>query len=437
MTKVAAEFQARRKKIFEAMPDNSIAFLSAAEICYRNNDTEYPYRQCSYFHYVTGWPEPASIAVLLKTHNKTQYILFCQPKDPAKEQWTGLRQGPAGACQQFLADDAYPLSELSERVLPWLMTVDTIYYIFNAHTALEMHIRGWIDTLQKRVRQGVQAPHELKDLRSILDPLRLFKSPMEQQFMLQACEIASEGHRQAMLQCRPGLWEYEIEAVLLNEFYKRGSHYPAYPSIVAGGANACILHYVQNADQLQDNSLLLIDAGAEYECYASDITRTFPINGRFNANQQAVYEIVLASQLSAMEAIRPGVAWHTLQEIIIKTLVQGLVDLKILKGNVADLIEQKAYARFYMHNSGHWLGLDVHDVGDYKIEQQWRPLEPGMVFTVEPGLYLNPTDLQIPEAYRGIGIRIEDDIIVTSEGHASFSDVPKTVKEIEQFMRKG
>lgn len=431
----ALELQARRKKIFDAMSNNSIAILSAAEICYRNNDTEYPYRQCSYFNYVTGWPEPSAVALLMKTSNRCQFILFCQPKDPAKEQWTGIRQGPEGACLHFLADEAYPIAELTEKMLSWLANVETMYTIFSINSPLEVSIRTWIDTLQKRGRQGVHAPHVIKDLRIILDERRLFKSPEEQQQIRTACEIASEGHRQAMRHCRPGLWEYEIEAVLLNEFYKRGSHYPAYTSIVAGGANACVLHYVDNADQLQDNSLLLIDAGAEYEGYASDITRTFPVNGRFNTHQQAVYECVLASQQAAIAAVRPGLPWNALQKIILEILVQGLVDLKVLTGDVNQLIAEKAYAPFYMHTSGHWLGCDVHDVGDYKVNNEWRALEAGMVFTVEPGLYFNPMDQKIPEALRGIGIRIEDDIGVTEKGYISFSDVPKTVKEIEQWMR--
>lgn len=428
-------FEARRKKIFDAMADNSIAFLSAAAIQYRNNDTEYPYRQCSYFHYVCGWPEPSAIAVLWKRPEGERFILFCQPKDPAKEQWTGLRIGPEGAKEHYGADEAYPIDALTETVLPWLSTVDTLYTIFNSPSSLEAQIRSWIESLQKRTRQGIQAPHALQDLRTIVDELRLFKSAEEQQLLRTACEIASEGHRQAMLQCRPGMWEYEIEATLLHEFYKRGSHYPAYPSIVAGGKNACILHYVANADRLNDGDLLLIDAGAEYGLYASDITRTFPVNGQFTRCQQAVYEVVLAAQLEAIASVRPGVPWQSLQATVLKIMVQGLIDLKVLKGDVNTLIEQRAYAPFYMHNSGHWLGLDVHDVGDYKRDQQWRALEAGMVFTVEPGLYFNPTHPDIPDALRGIGIRIEDDVLVTAQGHEVFSDVPKTVQEIEQFMR--
>lgn len=438
MTKPSIAFETRRQAVFDAMADNSIAFLSAQSVVTRNNDTEYPYRQCSYFHYLTGWPEPNALAVLFKTGGKGRTIMFCQPKDPAKEKWTGRRQGPQGALEHFKVDEAYPLEVLTEKIVPWLTQVNTIYYLFNLHPQVENHIRSWLESLKKHVRQGVSSPHALKDLRVIVDACRLIKSSEEQQLIQKACDISSAAHQEAMLKCRPGMWEYEIEATLLYEFYRQGSHFPAYPSIVAGGENACILHYVQNADRLKNNDLLLIDAGAEFEGYASDITRTFPVNGRFTKTQQAVYECVLAAQMAAIDVVKPGVPWSIMQETILKVMVTGLVDLKVLQGDVSTLIEEKAYAPFYMHNSGHWMGLDVHDVGDYKTPAgDWCPLASGMVMTIEPGLYFDPQDPKVPESLKGIGIRIEDDILVTEKGCRVLSEVPKTVSEIEALMQRG
>lgn len=435
MGNASSMFSARRKQVFDAMANDSIAILSAASTVYRNADAEYPYRQCSYFHYLTNWQEPNTVAVLIKQGGVGRYVLFCQAKDPAKEQWTGYRQGPEGALAHFDADEAYPIATLTEKMLPWMKAVRTIYYLFNLHPPLEKMLHEWQTTLQDQVREGVHAPHIMEDLRLLLDPMRLIKSNEEQSLLQKACDIASSGHRQAMRRCRPGMWEYEIEAVLLYEFYRQGSRFPAYSSIVAGGDNACILHYVNNSAQLKDNQLLLIDAGAEYEQYASDITRTFPINGRFTKIQQAVYECVLAAQEAALAVAKSGQPWDAMQKAILKVLVSGLIDFKVLKGNVDELIAEKAYAPFYMHNSGHWLGQDVHDVGDYKVDGNWRPLEPGMVLTIEPGLYFNPDDSTVPDDLKGIGIRIEDDVLITTQGPKVLSDVPKTVQEIENWMQ--
>lgn len=431
-----AEFQARRKAIFNLMPDNSIALLCAAPQLHRNSDTEFPYRQDSYFYYVTGFEESFAIAVLLKKEGKTQFILFCQDKDPAIEQWTGERVGHVNALQVLGADLAYSIADASIRIPEFLSGLATVYSLININPSFDKKCFAWIETLRKKARAGVSVPHQFIDLRVILDEDRLIKTTEELALIRKACDISSHGHIQAMQRCQAGMKEYEIEAILLYEFYRQGSRSPAYPCIVAAGNNACTLHYIRNQSTLKDNELLLIDAGAEFENYASDITRTFPINGKFSANQQAIYELVLAAQMAAIELAKPGVMWHQIQQVILGVLVSGLVDLKILKGDPKTLIEEKAYLPFYMHNSGHWMGLDVHDVGDYKKEGQWRKLAKGMVFTIEPGLYLGQNNVHVPESWRGIGIRIEDDVLITENGVEVLTQVPKTVNEIEKTMQR-
>lgn len=428
----------RRKQIFNAMPDNSVALLSAAPVQYRNSDTEYPYRQESHFHYVTGFDESYAIAVLLKKQGHSRFILFCQDRDPQAEQWTGARAGLRGACEKYGADEAYSISETPLRFPEIFANITSVYYLISSNPVFDKKIFSLINMLRKKGRSGVTVPHKFVDLRMILEECRLIKMADEVEALKKACDISVQAHIKAMQQCRIGMFEFELEALLLNEFYRFGSRYPAYPCIVAAGNNACILHYTHNNSKILDNDLVLIDAGCEYNYYASDITRTFPANGKFTRPQQAIYELVLASQTSAIEQISTNITWDKIQQIILNVLVPGLVDLKILKGDPKTLIEEKAYAPFYMHNSGHWLGLDVHDVGDYKVGGAWRKLAPGMVLTIEPGLYISADNQQVEEQWRGIGIRIEDDILVTKNGYDVLTQgVPKSVTEIEKIMKDG
>lgn len=427
----------RRHEVFQQMSEHSITVLTSAPSQFRNSDTEYPYRQDSHFYYLTGFDESDAIAVLLKKQGICRFILLCQDKDPLVEQWTGKRIGIQDAIKEYGADEAYPINEQDIRLPELFAGTKIAYLLINNYPLFDKKIFSWLKTLHKKVRQGVMVPTQLMDFRQIIDEQRLIKSKEEIETMRKACEISAQAHIQAMEHCQVGLYEYELEAVLLNTFYRHGSRYPAYSSIVATGTNACTLHYTRNNCVIKNNDLVLIDAGAEYHYYAADITRTFPANGKFTASQQAIYELVLASQQAAISQIAKGVHWNKAQETILKVLVRGLVDLKILKGDVSTLIEEKAYLPFYMHNSGHWLGMDVHDVGEYKIEGDWRPLKPGMVFTIEPGLYISENNTQVSPEWRGIGVRIEDDVLVTEQGIEILTEgVPKAVNEIEKLMRK-
>lgn len=431
-----SHYRARRHALFEHMMDKSMVLLFASPIQYRNADTEYPYRQQSYFYYLTGMEESEAIVVITKQAERLRYILFSRGKDEKVERWTGPRIGVQEAMEHYGVDEVYLIEEMSSRFPDMLIGLQTLYYLVGVPTGGEQKIFQWIEELHHRTRSGVQSPFHFIDLRVLLNEMRLIKQPPEIELMQKACDISASAHIQAMKACQAGMHEYELEAILLHEFYRRGSRYPAYPSIVAGGNNACILHYTKNNKLLKEGDLVLIDAGAEYHYYASDITRTFPVNGKFTRAQQAIYELVLASQTAALDNLRAGVSWGSIQEHIIQVLVRGLIDLNILKGESETLIAEKAYMPFYRHNSGHWLGMDVHDVGDYKIEERWRDLVPGMVLTVEPGLYLSHDDKNIPEAYRGIGVRIEDDILITENGIKNLTDkVPKTVSEIEKIMK--
>lgn len=432
-----SHFQERRKKLFEKMVDNSIALLPASAPQYRNADTEYPFRQESHFHYLTGFDESFAIAVLIKKQGKTKFILLCQDRDPAAEQWTGTRAGIKGACEIYGADEAYSISETALRFPLLFIGLNTIYYLVSSNPAFDRKLFSWMDALRKKVRGEQAIPQRFMDLHPILDEMRLIKSAEEIAVLRKVCDISAQAHIEAMSRCAVGMHEYTLEAILLHAFCSQGCKDVAYPSIVASGENACTLHYTRNNAPIKNNELVLIDAGAEYESYAADITRTFPANGKFTKEQQAIYEIVLAAQTEAISSVTPGLLWETLQQKIVKILVTGLSDLKILKGNVDTLIEEKAYQPFYMHNSGHWLGMDVHDVGHYKVGGASRPLQSGMVFTVEPGLYLSKNNPLVPEAYQGIGIRIEDDILVTAVGKEVLTEkAPKSIQEIEGLMRK-
>jgi len=430
-----AEFQRRRQRVFEQMTDNSIAVFAAAPVVHRNSDTEYPFRQESYFYYLTGFEESFAIAVLVKKDGQQRYVLFCQERDPEAERWTGSRVGIQGACQDYLADEAYSISETTLRLPNVFSGINCVYYLVNSNPGLDKKLFSWIDTLRKKSRQGVKAPSKYIDLRAIVDDLRLIKTPEEIKLMRKVCAISASAHVKAMHHARVGMNESELEGLILYEFMQQGCRNVAYSSIVASGNNACTLHYTRNNTIIEKDALVLIDAGAELENYAADITRTFPVSGKFTLQQQAIYELVLAAQKAAIALIKPGLAFEDLQKTIVNVIVAGLVELKILKGDINTLVEEKAYLPFYMHNSSHWLGLDVHDVGDYKVDNQSRRLAQGMVFTVEPGLYLDANDTHIPEQWRGIGVRIEDDVLVNTVGcEVLTADAPKTVHDIETLM---
>lgn len=430
------DFQAKRDAVFSRLPKNALAILASAPIQYRNSDTDHLFRQDSYFYYLTGLEESYAILALMKTDQGNRTVLFCQERNEAEERWHGPRVGVQGAKEILGVDEAFPISEAALRFPGVFHDIEQIFYLVGIHPGFEKKLFSWINALRKQNRKGTTVPHRYVDLRHILDEQRIIKSPDELACIRKACDVTASAHLQAMQIAAPDLYEYSLEAELLHCFYKHGSRHVAYNPIVATGSNACILHYVANKAKLEAGQLVLIDAGCEIGNYAADVTRTFPVDGQFSKAQQALYDIVLDAQEAAIKCIQPGVTWDTMQSEILKTLVTGLVDLGILTGDRDTLIQEEAYKPFYMHSSGHWMGLDVHDVGNYKVQKEWRPLAPGMVFTVEPGLYIDADNMNVPEKYRGIGIRIEDDVLVTETGHDVLtSAAPKSVSEIEKAMK--
>lgn len=430
------EYVERRQRLMSALDEHAVVMLPAATLSYRNRDSEYAFRQSSDFHYLTGFPEPDALLVLLPDGNGSgRSILFCLPRDPEQEVWNGYRYGPEGAVKDFDFDEAYSLDVLDEQMLALIDGRRSIHFPLAQEQGLSASIHGWRQALQRKYRSAQPVPQVLHDLEPRLHELRLIKSDAEQALMRTAGALSAQAHIKAMQHCRPGLMEYQLEALILHHFAEQGARWPAYNSIVGGGANGCILHYTENRDPLRDGDLVLIDAGAEVQCYAGDITRTFPVNGRFSDDQKALYEVVLEAQLAAIEVIRPGQSWNLAHERAVWVLTAGLVRLGILQGEPQALVDAQAYRPFYMHRTGHWLGLDVHDVGEYKDGENWRALQAGMVLTVEPGLYIAPDCLDVDARWRGIGIRIEDDVLVTDSGCEVLTAlVPKTVAEIEQLM---
>ncbi|KAF0836439.1 aminopeptidase P [Methylovorus glucosotrophus] len=425
--------QSRRATLASRM-GQGVAIIPTAAEALRNRDTHYPYRYDSYFYYLTGFTEPEAVIVVI-AGDTPKSILFCRNKDMEREIWDGFRHGPAGALAEFGVDEAYSISELDTRIPALLANQPELYFSLGADAAWDQRVTGWINQLRSQGRAGVSAPAAIRDVRALLDEMRLIKSPQELATMRRAAVISAEAHARAMQVTRPGKHEYEIEAELLHTFYHHGSQYPAYTSIVAGGANACVLHYIANNAPLNDGDLLLIDAGCELDGYASDITRTFPVNGRFSGAQKDVYELVLAAQYAAIAQVNPQSHWNAPHEAALKVLAQGFIDLGLCRGTVDAVLESGDYRQFYMHRTGHWLGLDVHDAGEYKLDGEWRTLQPGMVLTVEPGCYIRPAD-GVPEAFWNIGIRIEDDALVTAEGCDIITEsAPKTVAAIEELMR--
>jgi Xaa-Pro aminopeptidase len=427
-------FQKRRATLMSHM-GGGVAILPTAPVRVRNRDVYYPYRADSDFYYLTHFPEPEAVMVLVPGREHGEYILFCRERNPEKETWEGRRAGLEGAREIYGADDAFPIDDIDE-ILPGLLeNRDKVFYSMGRDPDFDAHLMNWVNEVRAKSRNGVHAPGEFVTLDHILHEMRLFKGPEEIRLMKRAAKISANAHRRAMQTCKPGMMEYEIEAELLYEFKKGGSPFPAYPPIVGGGANGCILHYTENNAELKPGDLLLIDAGAEIDGYAADVTRTFPVSGRYSGEQRAIYELVLAAQQAAIEQVRPGKHWNDPHENAVRVLTQGLKDLGLLNGAVDGHIENGDYKRFYMHRTGHWLGMDVHDVGDYKLDDTWRLLEPGMVLTVEPGLYI-ATASDIPVGFRNIGVRIEDDVLVTRDGNEVLSrDAPKAVDEIESLMK--
>ncbi|MBN8441312.1 MAG: Xaa-Pro aminopeptidase [Thauera sp.] len=431
-----APFRARRERLLARMAaaGGGVAILPTAPERARNRDTQYPYRHDSYFYYLTAFREPEAVVVLVAGEEPKQ-ILFCRQKDEEREIWDGFRHGPDAACDKFGFDEAWTIGDLERRLPDFLANQPVLWCGLGYDNEWDAKVMAALNTVRANARSGVTPPHSVRDLRADLDEMRLVKDGSELATMRRAGRISAEAHCRAMRATRPGRFEYEIEAELLHAFRAAGSQYPAYTSIVAGGANACVLHYVENDSPLVDGDLLLIDAGCELDGYASDITRTFPVNGRFVGPQRDVYQLVLDAQHAARAEIRPGAHWNQPHEAAVKVLAQGLIDLGLLKGRLDDVLEKGDYRRFYMHRTGHWLGMDVHDAGEYKVGGDWRALEEGMVLTVEPGCYIRPA-ADVPQAFWNIGVRIEDDAVLTAGGCDYLTDgVPREIADIEALMR--
>ena len=426
---------AERRHALQQRMGQGVAVIPTAPVRMRNRDSDYLYRFDSYFYYLTGFSEPDSVLVLLAGETPKS-ILFCRERNPERELWDGFRHGPEGARTAFGFDEAYPLAMLDEQLPHLLANQPALHYAPGANPEWDARVMNWLNRVRAQARTGVSAPAEIRDVRVLLDEMRLVKDDIEIGVMRRAAAISSTAHERAMRATRPGCTEYEIEAELLYEFRRRGAQYPAYSPIVAGGANACILHYRENNARLADGELLLIDAGCELDGYASDITRTFPVNGKFSGPQRDIYELVLAAQSAAISAVKSGAAWEDPHDAAVRTLARGFVDLGLCQGSVEKVLESEDYKRFYMHRTGHWLGLDVHDAGEYKSGGEWRRLEPGMTLTVEPGCYIRPAD-NVPEPFWNIGVRIEDDVAVTSSGCEILTAAPKTVREIEALVGHG
>lgn len=429
------EYRRRRRQLMRMMGGDSIAIIPAAPEAVRNRDVLFPYRQDSDFYYVTGFPEPAAVAVLLPGRSRGEYILFCRERDPAKELWDGALAGQEGAIADYAADDSFPIDDLDEILPRMLEQRSRVFYSMGCNAELDKKLADWVSDIRCRGRAGVHAPTEFVALDHYLHDMRLYKSRAEISRMRKAARISAKAHRHLMRACRPGMFEYQLEAEFAHQCASGGARQQAYPSIVGGGNNACVLHYVDNDAPLAEGDLVLIDAGCELDYYASDITRTFPVGGRFSTPQRQLYQLVLDAQEAAIAKVRPGNHWDDPHKAAVRTLTRGLIKLGLLKGALGKLIKDEAYKRFFMHRTGHWLGMDVHDVGDYKVDGHWRELEPGMVLTVEPGLYVPLGSKGVAKKWQGIGIRIEDDVLVTKDGPEVLSrDAPKTIDEIEQLM---
>lgn len=430
----ANAFAKRRKQLMQTAGDDAILVLPAAPERVRSRDTFHPYRQDSDFWYLTGFDEPDAVLVLVPGRKHGEALLFCRERDPEREGWDGPRVGPEGAVAALGMDDAYPIDDLDE-ILPGLLEGRSrVYYHFGRDSDFDLQLIGWLNRVRAQVRLGAQPPHEFLELGHLLDEQRLFKSKDELRLMQRAADISVKAHAAAMRGVRAGMHEYEVQAQIEHVFRAHDA-VPAYGSIVGAGANGCVLHYVANNARIGDGELVLVDAGAEYRGYASDITRTFPAGGHFSKPQRALHNLVGAAQAAALALARPGVAYAAMHDAAVATLTEGLLQLGLLKGKLEKAIADGSYKRFYRHKTGHWLGLDVHDVGDYRIDGESRLLEPGMVFTIEPGLYVAPDDTSVPAKWRGIGIRTEDDVAITKDGHHVLTEaLARSTDEIEALM---
>ena len=427
------EYARRRRQLLRLMGREAIAVLPAAPTRVRNNDVEYNYRQDSDFHYLTGFDEPEAVAVLAPGREQGEYILFVRERNPEREIWDGKRAGPDGAVKDHGADEAYPIGKLDE-ILPGLLARrERVYHTMGVYHDFDQRVVGWVNTLRSQARAGRHPPQEFAALDHVLHDMRLFKSNREVALMRRSAQIAARAHVRAMQFCRPGATEYQVMAELLHEFHRHNADISYHP-IVGGGPASCVLHYRDNNATLEDGDLLLVDAGCELEFYASDITRTYPVNGRYSPEQRAVYDVVLAAQKAAFAEIYPGNHWNAPHDAAVRAITQGLVKIGLLKGRLPQLIRDGEYRQYFMHRTGHWLGMDVHDVGDYKVDDEWRVFEPGMALTVEPGLYI-AAGSRAPKRFWNTGVRIEDDVVVTARGHEVLTgDVPRDADEIEKLM---
>lgn len=430
------EFKKRRKRLMKRIGEGNIGLLASADLQTRNRDVDYPFRQDSDFYYLTGFNEPDALAVFVPGREQGEYLLFCREFDEKKALWEGAHAGLEGAVKDHQADDAFPIDDLDD-ILPGLLEgKHKVFYPMGQDPELDHSLQNWLRHIRRESRSGVMAPGEVVSLDLLLHEMRLFKTKAELDLMRRAATVSAGAHVKAMQTAKAGLHEYQVEAELLYHFAQNGLRAVAYPSIVAGGNNACTLHYTGNHSQLKDGDLLLIDAGAECDHYAADITRTFPVSGRFSEAQGILYQLVLDAQAAAIEKIRAGALWVEFHEAAVEVLTRGLLELGLLKGRLKTLIKKEKYKPFYPHRTGHWLGMDVHDVGEYKKDGEWRPLQPGMVLTVEPGLYIPADCKEVDKKWRGIGIRIEDDVLVTKDGHEILTGgVPKTIADIEALMQ--
>jgi Xaa-Pro aminopeptidase len=431
------EFARRRQQFLRMVGEGNIAVIASASIMQRNSDVEFHFRQNSDFFYLSGFDEPESVIVFVPGREQGEYVLFCREYDEKTALWVGASAGLEGAVRDYAVDDAFPIDDIDD-ILPGLLeNKNRLYFPMGAQPDFDQQLMDWSQQVRGRSRAGVSAPAEFISSDHILHEMRLIKSAQEIKWMKKAAKISVKAHIKAMQSCRPGMYEYQVEANLKHCFMSHGAQQEAYPAIVGGGHNGCVLHYIDNNAVLNDGDLLLIDAGCEWKKYASDITRTFPVNGVFNEEQKALYQLVLDAQYAAIEQVKPGNHWNDPHDAAVEVLTKGLVRLGLLQGSLSTLIKNEAYKPYYMHRTGHWLGMDVHDVGDYKLDDQWRLLEPGMVLTVEPGLYIHPNANEVDKKWRGMGIRIEDDVLVTKKGHEVLTDsVPKEIKDIESLMSK-
>lgn len=427
------EFAQRRSRLMKLMGAGSVAIVMAPPHLLRNADVEYPYRPDSNFYYLSGFDEPDAVLVLLP--GKTaRSIMFCQDRNPEQEIWTGARAGPEGVCLDYAIDEAFPIEMLDDKMPELLEGCTSLYSMYGRNSNFDSQIFSWVNRLRVKNRTGVKAPVAFCDVAALLNEMRLIKSSGEIKTMRRAAKITAEAHIQAMRTARPGQMEFEVAADIQHVFNKAGATF-AYQSIVGSGANSCVLHYINNNQAMNDGDLLLIDAGAEVNCYAADVTRTFPINGRFSKEQKAIYEIVLQAQKAAIKQVKPGNLWNAPHKMAVKVIVRGLLKIGLLKGEPEKIIKSESFKKFFMHGTGHWLGMDVHDVGDYKINRRWRRFEPGMMLTVEPGIYIPANSRGVAKKWWNIGIRIEDDILVSKTGHEVItSKIPKEISELESLV---